>query len=161
MSHYCWQAADSVGAGFQLALLCDIRIAADHARFGMPEIDDAIPCITGTWTLYDLIGRGRTVDLVLSGRMVDAGEALEWGILTRVVPAADLQQEAHQMASFLATKPATAIRLNKEWFRRLLLEELPATEAYAREAHGSAFATGEPQEKMAAFLSHKAGGRST
>jgi enoyl-CoA hydratase/carnithine racemase len=151
----------AVGAGFQLALLCDIRIAADHARFGMPEVDDAIPCITGTWTLYELIGRGRTTDLILTGRMVDAPEALDWGIVTRVVPAGELRREAIKLATFLAAKPATAIRLNKEWLRRLLVGELPATEAYAREAHGEAFASGEPQEKMAAFLSHKAVGRST
>jgi len=151
----------AVGAGFQVALLCDIRIAADHARFGMPEVDDAIPCITGTWTLYELIGRGRTLDLVLSGRMVDAQEALQWGIVTRVVPAAELARVSAEEARFLAGKPATAIRLNKEWFRRLLLEKLPATEAYAKEAHQFAFGTGEPAEKMAAFLSHKAVGRST
>lgn len=151
----------AVGAGFQLALLCDIRIAAENARFGMPEIDDGIPCITGTWTLYDLIGRGRTVDLVLSGRMLDAREALQWGVVTRVVPTADLRGEAIQLAGLLGSKSATAIRLNKEWLRRLLVEKLSATEDYARQAHAAAFATGEPQQKMAAFLDHKAAGRST
>lgn len=69
----------AVGAAFQLAAVCDIRVASETARFGMPEVDDAIPCITGSWSLLQLIGRARIADLILTGRMIDADEARSWG----------------------------------------------------------------------------------
>jgi len=151
----------AVGAGFQLALVCDLRLASERARFGMPEIDDGIPCITGTWTLYELIGRGRTTDLVLSGRMIDAAEALQWGVVSQVVPAERLAGAAAALAARLGAKPAAAMRLNKRWLRDLLLSHLPAAEEYAKRAHGEAFGSGEPQRLMADFLAKRAAGRST
>jgi enoyl-CoA hydratase/carnithine racemase len=151
----------AVGAGFQLALVCDIRIASTRARFGMPEIDDALPCITGSWSLYEMIGRGRTLDLVISGRLIDAEEALAWGVVTRTVAPERLMEAATELARTLAAKPATAIRLNKRWFRQLLMERLGPAETYARSAHEEAFASGEPQRKMADFLAGRATGRST
>ncbi|OFV84025.1 MAG: enoyl-CoA hydratase, partial [Acidobacteria bacterium RBG_16_64_8] len=80
----------AVGAGLQIALLTDLRIASERAQLGMPEIHDGIPCITGTWTLWDIIGRSRTEDLVLTGRLLGAQEALQWGLVNRVVPSADV-----------------------------------------------------------------------
>jgi enoyl-CoA hydratase/carnithine racemase len=127
----------------------------------MPEIDDGIPCITGTWTLYELIGRGRTTDLVLSGRMIDAAEALQWGVVSEVVPAEQLAGAAAALAARLGAKPAAAMRLNKQWLRELLISHLPAAEEYAKRAHGEAFSSGEPQRLMADFLAKRAAGRST
>lgn len=145
----------AVGAGFQLALLCDIRVASDKAKFAMPEIDDAIPCITGTWTLYELVGRGRTTDLVISGRTIDADEALNWGVVTHVLTVSELGPASVKLAATLGAKPATAMRLNKRWLRELLMANLPASEAYAKEAHAEAFGGGEPQRIMADFLSRR------
>ena len=151
----------AVGAGLQLALVCDLRIAADHARFGMPEIDDAIPCITGTWALYEVIGRARTAELVLTGRMLDAQEALLWGLVNRVVVREQLIDVAVAQAMTLAAKPRTAMRLNKQWLHRGLMEDFAATKEFARRAHREAFASGEPQEAMAKFLAKRREGRAS
>lgn len=145
----------AVGAAFQLALMCDLRIAAENANFGMPEIRDAIPCITGTWSLYDLIGRGRTAELILTGRMVSAGEALAWGIVSDVVPLDELLKRAHKLAAQLAAQSALAIRLNKVWLRRQLQGQLQATVQYAKDAHQQAFGSGEPQRVMTKFLAKR------
>jgi len=149
----------AVGAAFQLAAVCDLRVASDTARFGMPEVDDAIPCITGSWSLYQLIGRGRVADLVLTGRMIDAQEALAWGLVSRVVPAARLRDEAHATAALLAAKSATTHALNKRLLCRLANERLSEFEAYAKEAHRTAFGSGEPQVAMSRFLAKQAIGR--
>jgi enoyl-CoA hydratase/carnithine racemase len=150
----------AVGAGFQLAMLCDLRIAGDSARFGMPEVDDAIPCITGTWTLYDTLGHSRTADLVLTGRMIDAEEARSWGIVREVVDHAVLPSRAVELATALAQKPAIALRLNKARLRWLLERERESAEAFARTAHREAYETGLPQQKMADFLARRREGRS-
>jgi enoyl-CoA hydratase/carnithine racemase len=151
----------AVGAAFQLAAVCDIRIAAENARFGMPEIDDAIPCITGTWSLYQLIGRGRIADLILTGRMIDAEEALAWGLVSRVVPSRSLREEARALAASLAAKSAAARRLNKQFLARLACDRLTEFEDYAKDAHRAAFRSGEPQEAMGRFLARQAAGRAT
>lgn len=145
----------AVGAGFQIALLADLRIAADTARAGMPEINDAIPCITGTWTLWDIIGRSRTADLVLTGRLLDAQEALAWGLFNRVVPAVDLMTTM-QLAAELAAKPRTAARLNKERWRNLTQAATDEALRFAKYAHATAFASGEPRAAMEAFLAKRA-----
>jgi enoyl-CoA hydratase/carnithine racemase len=151
----------SVGAGFQLALVCDLRLCAETARFGLPEIDDAIPCVTGTWSLQQLVGRARIADLILTGRMIDAREALEWGVVSRVVERDRLLAEALDMARSLAAKSALTLRLNKELLAGLALAELPVFAAQAKQAHRAAFASGEPQEAMTRFLEKRASGRST
>ena len=151
----------AVGAGFQLLMLCDIRLAADHARFGMPEVDDAIPCITGTWTLYNTIGHARTADLVLTGRMIDAEQALSWGLVKEVVERSALRARAVELATDLARKPAVAVRLNKARLRWLLERERDSAEEFAKVAHAEAYGTGLPQQKMADFLARRREGRST
>jgi len=150
----------AVGAGFQLAAVCDFRFASESARFGMPEVDDAIPCITGMWALYELIGRGRVSDLILSGRMIDAREALEWGIVTRVLTKEEIRSEALALASNLAQKSPKVIELDKRMLARLMLQRLPEFEAFAKQAHTLAFESGDPQEAMARFLEKRAAGRS-
>lgn len=151
----------AVGAGLQLAMLCDLRIASTTARFGMPEVDDAIPCITGTWTLYDTIGHSRTSDLVLTGRMLDAHEALSWGIIREVTEPATLLGRAVELARTLGRKPPIAVQLNKQRLQWLLERERDSAEAFAREAHRRAYETGLPQQKMADFLARRRDGRST
>lgn len=142
----------AVGAGFQLAMLCDLRIASDLARFGMPEIDDAIPCITGLWTLYDSIGHSRTSDLILTGRMIDANEAHEWGVVREVVGPGVLRERAVALATEMAKKPAIAVQLNKARLRMLLERERLAAEEFAKTAHRLAYESGLPQKRMAEFL---------
>jgi enoyl-CoA hydratase/carnithine racemase len=150
----------AIGAGFQLALLCDLRIASDHARFGMLEVDDGIPCITGTWTLYDSIGHARTADLILTGRVLTAGEALAWGVVSDVVEFPRLLESARALAARLGAKPSVAVRLNKERLRQLIYRERGSAESFAREAHAQAYRTGVPQQKMGDFLARRREGRS-
>lgn len=151
----------AVGAAFQIALVCDLRIAATNARFGMPEIDDAIPCITGTWTLYEVVGRARTADMILTGRLIDAAEALNWGIVHRVVPTEELRDTALAQARQLAAKSPRAMRLNKERLRQLFMKDFEETESFAKSAHAEAFRSGEPQRAMEDFIAKRRQGRST
>ena len=143
-----------VGAGLQTALLCDLRLATPTSFFAMPELDDAIPCILGVWTLWDVIGRGRTTEMVLTNRQVPAPEALSWGLVTDVVDQDRLLTAAVELADRLARKPALAMRLTKERLKLLALEGADSLTVHAQYAHTVAFATGEPARAMAEFLAH-------
>jgi enoyl-CoA hydratase len=140
-----------VGAGFQLALLCDLRVAANTAFFAMPELDDAIPCILGVWTLYDIIGRGRTTEIVLTNRHVYPAEAREWGLVAEVVDG-DPTPRAAELADLLAGKPALALRLTKARLEALALQGAEELTMYAQLAHTRAFGSGEPAKAMERFL---------
>jgi enoyl-CoA hydratase/carnithine racemase len=142
-----------VGAGFQFALLCDLRVASDQAFFAMPELDDAIPCILGVWTLYDIIGRGRTTEMALTNRRVYADEARQWGLVAEVV-AGDPTPRALELADLLASKPALALRLTKARLELLALQGSEELSVHAQLAHMRAFASGEPAKAMEQFLTH-------
>jgi enoyl-CoA hydratase/carnithine racemase len=145
-----------VGAGLQTALLCDLRIGSPSAYFAMPELDDAIPCILGVWTLWDIIGRSRTYEMVLTNRPVPASEAVQWGILNQVVPSSlELLPLAIEMAEYLSRKPQLAFRLTKERLADLTLRECESLTVHASYAHMQAFASGEPKQAMLAFLEHR------
>ena len=143
-----------VGAGMQLALMADLRIGTPGAFFAMPELDDAIPCILGTWALYDIIGRARTAEMVLTNRQVDADEALRWGLLNRVVSADAVLAEALALVGRLARKPFTAFSLTKRRLAAILLQGDRELATHAKFAHMAAFSTGEPMRAMEAFLNH-------
>ncbi len=143
----------AVGAGFQVALLCDLRVASTTARAGMPEVDDAIPCVTGSWSLANLLGRGQIADLVLTGRLLSADEMLGWGVVSQLVAPEQLFDTAQNLAEVLAKKDRLAVRLDKAWLRRDLLARLPEAAQEAKLAHAAAFDSGEPRRVMGAFLS--------
>jgi enoyl-CoA hydratase/carnithine racemase len=150
-----------VGAGLQTALLCDLRLGSPLAYFTMPELDDAIPCILGVWTLWDIIGRSRTYEMVLTNRRVQAEEALSWGILNRVVSSSDLLPRAIELALYLAGKPRLAFQLTKERLANLTLQECESLAVHATCAHMQAFASSEPRQAMLAFLDgHRTNGPS-
>ncbi len=142
-----------VGAGLQTALLCDLRVGSNDAYFAMPELDDAIPCILGVWTLWDIIGRARTAEMVLTNCKVSAEKALDWGIINELTTTEDLLPKALALAEQLANKPALAFRLTKERLRLLMLQEQEALSVHASYAHMVAFNTNEPRQAMEAFLS--------
>jgi enoyl-CoA hydratase len=103
------------GGGLELALACDIRVAADDARLGLTEIDLAIiPGGGGTQRLPRLIGRGKALEMILTGARLPAAEALAIGLVERVVPAADLLAEARKLARVIADKAPVALRYAKE-----------------------------------------------
>jgi enoyl-CoA hydratase/carnithine racemase len=142
-----------VGAGLQTALLCDLRLGSPLAYFTMPELDDAIPCILGVWTLWDTIGRSRTYEMVLTNRRIHAEEALSWGILNRVVSSSsELLPRAIELALYLSGKPRLAFDLTKERLANLTLQECEFLEVHATYAHMQAFASGEPRQAMLSFL---------
>jgi len=101
----------ALGGGCELAMACTLRVAADTARFGQPEVNlGLIPGYAGTQRLPRLIGKGVAMELLLTGRQVKADEALRLGLVNRVVPAADLMTEAKKLATELAGKPPLSLK---------------------------------------------------
>jgi len=142
----------AMGAGCQLALLCDIRLSSETARYGMPEIRDGIPAIFGMGLLWHLVGMSRSVYLVLSGDYLDARQALEAGLTVKVVPRGELRAEADALATRLAGYAPLAMRANKEWARRLTEEHFRATGRFCVTAQRDSFAAGDARRGMEAFL---------
>jgi enoyl-CoA hydratase len=106
---------DALGEGLELALSCDIRLASDKARFGLPQVAAGrIPMDGGTQRLPRIIGRGKALELLLTADMIKAEEALEIGLVSRVVPAGELPGEAEKLAETIAAKGPIALRYLKE-----------------------------------------------
>jgi len=123
----------ALGAGCELALLCDLRLASEDARLGLPEVALAyIPTAGGTQTLARTIGRGRALDLILTGEPIPARQALDWGLLHWVGPRDRLYDEAEALARRLLGQPADALRLAKRALVRGL--DLPLSDALRLEA---------------------------
>jgi enoyl-CoA hydratase len=143
----------ALGGGCELAMACTFRLAADTAKLGQPEINlGVIPGYAGTQRLARLAGRDRAMDLILTGRQVTAEEALAIGLVTRVVPAAALMDEARALASELASKPPLAVRYAMDAINRAT--EMPFREGCALEAtlFGLSAATEDMREGTRAFL---------
>lgn len=101
----------ALGGGCELAMACHLRLAAENAKFGQPEINlGIIPGYGGTQRLARLVGRGRALDLLLSGRLIGAQEALNYGLVEQVLPATELIPAAQKLASELAMKPTQAVK---------------------------------------------------
>lgn len=145
----------AVGAGCQLALLADIRIASTTARFGMPEIKDGIPAIFGMGFLWQVIGMSRSMYMVLSGEPLSARQALESGLTSKVVPPGRLLREARTLAERLAGYASLAMKLDKQWARQLTEAQFQATARFCIEAQRDAFATGDAKRHMEAFLAQR------
>ena len=145
----------ALGAGLEVAACCDLRVAADTARFGMPEVKVGIPSVIEAALLPRLIGWGRARRLLLTGEIIDAGTAERWGLVERVVPPSGVDAAVEEwVAAILAAGPR-AIRLQKALIRDW--EELTLSEAVERgiDAFAEAYETREPAEQMSAFLSRK------
>jgi enoyl-CoA hydratase/carnithine racemase len=143
----------ALGGGCELAMACTVRIAADTARLGQPEINLGIlPGYAGTQRLPRLVGRDRAMDLILTGRHVFAQEALAMGLVTRVVPAASLMDEGRSLAGELAAKAPVAVRLAMEAISRGL--DMSFADGCALEASlfGLTAATEDMREGTRAFL---------
>src|SRR5690606_9286373 len=98
---------------FQFALLADLRIGHDGVRMGQPEINSGIASTLGPWIMRAILGLARTIDLTLTGRMMDADECMQIGVMNRIVPRNRVLSDAVILAEELAAKPAIAMRLNK------------------------------------------------
>ncbi|MDX3576938.1 enoyl-CoA hydratase/isomerase family protein [Streptomyces sp. FL07-04A] len=143
----------ALGGGCELALCADFRIAGDNARLGQPEILlGLIPGAGGTQRLSRLIGPSRAKDLIFTGRMVKADEALTLGLVDRVVPAADVYTEAHAWAAKLAQGPALALRAVKEAVDTGLETDIETGLAVERTWFAGLFATADRETGMRSFV---------
>jgi len=143
----------ALGGGNELAMACDIIIAADNARFGQPEIKlGIIPGAGGTQRLPRAVGKSKAMDLVLTGRMMDAQEAERAGLVARVVPADKLLEEALAVAGTIASYSLASVLMAKEALIRAY--EMPLSEGilFERRMFHALFATEDHKEGMAAFL---------
>ena len=143
----------ALGGGCELVMQCDIVIAADTAKFGQPEIKLAIiPGIGGTQRLPRAVGKAKAMDLILSGRMMDAGEAERAGLVSRVVPAASLIEETMKLADTIASMSLPALMAAKEAVNRAFETPLAEGIRFERRLFHALFATDDQKEGMAAFV---------
>ena len=143
----------ALGGGCELALQCDLIIAADNAKFGQPEIKlGIIPGIGGTQRLTRAVGKAKAMDLILTGRMMDAAEAERAGIAARVVPAASLVEEATKVAETIASMSLPSLLAAKEAVNRAFETSLAEGVRFERRIFHSLFATLDQTEGMYAFI---------
>ncbi|GAA2591087.1 enoyl-CoA hydratase/isomerase family protein [Streptomyces axinellae] len=142
----------AAGSGFQFALLADLRIGHEGVRMGQPEVLSGIPSITGIWAMRGILGRAKTAEFALTGRLVDAAEAHRLGLLSRLVEPEQVRSEALAEAARLAELPPGAVALTKGRLRELDDAGLDEAIEAAKKVHTAAYATGEPQREMARFL---------
>ncbi|GAA1749890.1 enoyl-CoA hydratase/isomerase family protein [Luedemannella helvata] len=143
----------ALGGGCELALACDWRVVAEDAKLGQPEITiGLIPGAGGTQRLPRLIGPARAKELIMSGRMVDAAEALRIGLADRVVPADEVYDAAVALVRPYVTGPALALRAAKQAVDEGLELSLPAALAWESQLFAGLFATADRAEGMAAFV---------
>ncbi len=138
----------AMGAGCQLALLADIRISSENARYGMPEIRDGIPAVFGLELLWNTIGMSRGLYLVLSGDSLDARQAQDAGLTIKVVPRRELMTEALALAQTMAQ----FAKQNKQYARRRTESDFRACARFCESAHHASFAAGDAKRGMEAFL---------
>lgn len=143
----------ALGGGCELAMLCDIIIAADNARFGQPEIKLGImPGYGGTQHLTRAVGRAKAMDLILTARTIKAAEADAIGLVSRVVPMADLMAEALDTAQTIAAMSLPSVMMAKESINRAYESSLAEGLMFERRNFHALFATADQKEGMAAFV---------
>ena len=143
----------ALGGGCELAMHCDVVIAADNAKFGQPEIKlGVIPGIGGTQRLTRAVGKAKAMDLILTGRMMDAAEAERSGLVARVVPAANLADEAMKVAETIAGMSLPSVLAAKEAVNRAFETPLAEGVLFERRVFHSLFATEDQKEGMRAFV---------
>ena len=143
----------ALGGGCEIAMMCDTIIAADTAKFGQPEITiGVIPGSGGTQRLTRFVGKAKAMDLVLTGRMMDAAEAERSGLVSRIVPAATLVDEAVKVATKIAEMSRPSVLMAKEAVNRAYETTLAEGVRFERRLFHSLFATEDQKEGMAAFV---------
>lgn len=143
----------ALGGGCELAMLCDIIIAADNSKFGQPEIKlGVIPGFGGTQRLPRAVGKAKAMDLVLTARMMDAEEAERAGLVSRVVPADRVIEEAIEAATVIASMSLPSVIMAKECVNMAYESGLDAGLMYERRNFHALFATQDQKEGMAAFV---------
>ena len=143
----------ALGGGCELAMMCDIIIAADNAQFGQPEITiGAIPGAGGTQRLTRVVGKSKAMEMCLTGRRMDAAEAERSGLVARVVPQAELMTEALKTAATIASFSHPLAMMAKEAVNRAYETTLTEGIRFERRLFHAAFATADQKEGMTAFV---------
>ncbi|MGE8612577.1 MAG: enoyl-CoA hydratase [Achromobacter veterisilvae] len=144
-----------LGGGLEFALACDLRISADDAQFGMPEVKVGIPSVIHAALMPPLIGAANSAWMLLTGDLIDAGRAQDWGLVNAAVPRAELDAAVRKLAEGFAALGPAALRQQKKLLRRW--ETMSVDEAIEDSVaeFGAAFNTGEPQKFMNEFLESK------
>jgi len=143
----------ALGGGCEIAMACDFIIAADTARFGQPEIKlGVIPGIGGSQRLTRFVGKAKSMDMVLTGRMMDAEEAERAGLVSRIIPAEDLIEETLKIAQTIAALSLPSLMLAKEAVNRSYESTMSEGVLFERRVFHSLFATEDQKEGMAAFI---------
>ncbi|MFA7667077.1 MAG: enoyl-CoA hydratase [Burkholderiaceae bacterium] len=143
----------ALGGGCELAMMCDIVIAADSAKFGQPEIKlGVIPGAGGTQRLPRAVSKAKAMDMCLTARMMDAAEAERAGLVSRVVPAERLLDEALEAATVIAANSLPSVMMVKESINRAYESPLSEGLLFERRVFHSLFATDDQKEGMAAFI---------
>ncbi|MGE4280157.1 MAG: enoyl-CoA hydratase [Magnetospirillum sp.] len=142
----------ALGGGCEVAMMCDFILAADTAKFGQPEITiGTIPGAGGTQRLTRAVGKAKAMEMCLTGRMMDAAEAERAGLVSRVIPAADLLEEALKVAERIASMSRPVVMLAKESVNAAFETTLTQGIKFERRLFHSTFATEDQKEGMAAF----------
>ena len=143
----------AIGGGCELAMMCDIILAADNARFGQPEIRlGVMPGAGATQRLTRAIGKSKAMELCLTGRMMEADEAERCGLVARIVPADELMEEARSLASTIAAMPRAAAMMTKEAINAAFETPLSQGIQFERRLFQSLFATDDQKEGMKAYV---------
>ena len=142
----------ALGGGCELAMMCDFIIAGDNAKFGQPEITlGVMPGMGGSQRLTRFVGKSKAMDMCLTGRMMDAAEAERSGLVSRVVPAADVVEEAVKAAEKIAGLSLPAVMMNKEAVNRAYETTLTEGLRFERRVFHAMFSLEDQKEGMAAF----------
>jgi len=143
----------ALGGGCEVAMMCDFIIAADNAKFGQPEIKlGTIPGSGGTQRLTRFVGKSKAMDMCLTGRMMDAEEAERAGLVSRIVPLADLEAEALEAAEAIAGMSLPAVMMAKECVNRAYETTMAEGVRFERRVFHSTFGTEDQKEGMQAFI---------
>ncbi|MFQ6573009.1 enoyl-CoA hydratase [Pseudomonas sp. UM16] len=146
----------ALGGGCELAMMCDFILAADNAKFGQPEINlGVLPGMGGTQRLTRAVGKAKAMELCLSGRLMGAEEAERAGLVARVVPQAELLEEALKVAATIASKSIPMSMMVKESVNRAFEVNLAEGVRFERRMFHAAFATEDQKEGMAAFIAKR------
>ena len=147
----------ALGGGCELALMCDFILASDKAKFGQPEITIGVsPGAGGTQRLARFIGKSKTMELCLTGRMMDAAEAERCGLVSRIIPSDELMEEARSVARKIAAMPRATAMMTKEMVNTAYETPLSQGVMFERRLFHSLFATEDQSEGMEAFVEKRA-----
>ena len=148
----------ALGGGCELAMMCDFILAADTARFGQPEIKLGVtPGMGGSQRLTRAVGKAKAMEMCLTGRMMDSAEAERAGLVSRVIPAAELIEEAVKVATAIAGMAPLAVKANKEMVDAAFETGLSQGIRFERRLFHGLFGTDDQKEGMAAFVEKRPG----